>query len=598
MARISSDTAEVKVEAVDNTKAGLDSVRRNVQDLERSVLSLQKIIMQATGAVLAMKGAWNLADQAAGFMEQEAALNRLAAAYGSSSKIMIDSIKQAADGTISSLDAVNIATQGLAKGLTPDQIANLTQVAKAYGDITNQSTAQALNEIATAAETGRSRMLQQAGIIVDLNKAWDEYAKSTGRTVAQLTEAEKRQVSVNAIMKASSDVMIRTASAGMSAADAMDKFKAALSDIGIFAGKVVITIATATFGITQVISQIVNGVLATIAGMIEMVAKGINDFTQKLPVPQWLKDSTAAVATGTGEITKYFEDSTNIAGDNFKQSVAMIKGYWSELGALPKTSPLQLGGGEGSAVGGGPDLQAQEGLRIMQMIIDINKDYQSAINATMSEEERQLAQKEASHQRLLQIYDTETASVLMNNLAQAQSVQRLNNEIKTVSTSMYNTYQQQFAATKSIGAAAEAAVRQAVAARINAYGAEAGVAAGMEFAAAWASLATYQPAQAAQHTAAGFGYLGVAALAGVGASLVAGAPSGGGSSTPTGGGTFSNSSLQPTQQEQQKVTTILLPNDELVSRKYILNVLWPTISEAQRNGELINIDTAGAPIYG
>jgi len=340
MARISSDTAEVIIAGVDQTGVATASAKRNFTELESAAMAASRTISMAFAAVGTLTAAWSVADRAAGFMEQEAALNHLAATYGSSSQQMINSIKQMSDGTVSSLEAVDMATKGLATGLTPDQIANLTSVAKAYGDITNQTTAQTLEEIGKAAEFGNSRMLRQAGIVVDINKAWAEYAAQTGRTADQLSKAEKQQVSVNAIMAATKGTMAATASAGMSAADAMDKFRSAMSDIAIVAGKVVLTISTAAFGITQAISMTINNTMSLIATVIAATANGINDFVQKLPAPQWMKDTTAAAAESTNGIKAYFADTVAVAESNMKQSIEMVKGYWSELPQLPKSAGI------------------------------------------------------------------------------------------------------------------------------------------------------------------------------------------------------------------------------------------------------------------
>ena len=62
------------------------------------------------------------------------------------------------------------------------------------------TTTQAYNDIVTGLGRGSAMILDNLGIVVNSTEANEEYAKSIGKTAAQLTDAEKKQALINNVV--------------------------------------------------------------------------------------------------------------------------------------------------------------------------------------------------------------------------------------------------------------------------------------------------------------------------------------------------------------------------------------------------------------
>ena len=108
--------------------------------------------------------------------------------------VSIEEAKVAVDGTVSSMDliiAANKATQ-LELNLTSKQFANVAARADDFADSTGTSTADALDKLVTGLANGQVKLLRSAGVIVDVDKAYQAMAKSLGTTTDKLTDQAQK----------------------------------------------------------------------------------------------------------------------------------------------------------------------------------------------------------------------------------------------------------------------------------------------------------------------------------------------------------------------------------------------------------------------
>lgn len=109
------------------------------------------------------------------------------------------------------------------------------QVAKtvqAYADEFGLPWQQALDQVVQAIGKGDGAFLQQQGYIWDAQRALNEYASEHGKTVGQLTELERQQALVNAVLKENASLLSEAATNADIARAANERFTAQLSDIG------------------------------------------------------------------------------------------------------------------------------------------------------------------------------------------------------------------------------------------------------------------------------------------------------------------------------------------------------------------------------
>lgn len=112
--------------------------------------------------------------------------------YGSL-KGSIDEMRKATGGEVADIDLITAKNRALQKDLilTDHQFGSVSAAAKMYADALGIDTKEALDSLIDGLATGRVKMLQHAGIMVDAKKATDDYAASIGVLADQLTDEEK-----------------------------------------------------------------------------------------------------------------------------------------------------------------------------------------------------------------------------------------------------------------------------------------------------------------------------------------------------------------------------------------------------------------------
>lgn len=96
------------------------------------------------------------------------------------------------------LSANKAMSLGVAKNT--NDFTTLMDIARIKAKNMGITTTQAYNDIVTGLGRGSAMILDNLGITVNAAQANEEYAKSIGKTVNQLTDAEKKQALVNKVV--------------------------------------------------------------------------------------------------------------------------------------------------------------------------------------------------------------------------------------------------------------------------------------------------------------------------------------------------------------------------------------------------------------
>lgn len=172
-------------------------------------------LVSSFGSALAALGAGQVTRQYLGFLSESAQLAQNAA---SSNALFEKSLQR---NNIALLDGNTLVKElserfGVAESVIESSATTLLRQGASLNDISmtltaaGASAAAAGTDISTAFEnvsvavaTGRSELLESSGIIANLGPVAQDYAKSIGKTVEQLTQQELIQARVNAIYKES-----------------------------------------------------------------------------------------------------------------------------------------------------------------------------------------------------------------------------------------------------------------------------------------------------------------------------------------------------------------------------------------------------------
>jgi hypothetical protein len=156
----------------------------------------------------------------------------------------IEAIGRASLGTVSRVDALAVANKALTLNVvaTADEMAKLTEIAITLGRAQGLTATQAVSDLTTALGRQSPMILDNLGITLKMEEAYGIYAEQLGKTVDQLTAAEKQQAFLNAALQKGSEVVDRLGGLQDDTAGKIEQLRAKFSDLRAEIGQALIPI--------------------------------------------------------------------------------------------------------------------------------------------------------------------------------------------------------------------------------------------------------------------------------------------------------------------------------------------------------------------
>lgn len=264
------NNASPTLKQVGSDLAGIDKFAGNAAKglgglaVAGGVAGLVALGTAAAGAVM------ELGRVSATAQDVEASFNTMAAQGGNVAASMLDGLREASRGAISDSALMLTANKGMLLGVaqnTEDFVA-LMDVARARSQAMGITTAQAFGDITTGIARGSALILDNLGIVVDTAKANEVYAQSIGTVASKLTDQEKKQALVNAVIRDSADLVAANVAAGDDAASNFERMEAAIDNAKVALGDL---FQPATVAVSQAIAA---AAVAASEGMKEMGEAG------------------------------------------------------------------------------------------------------------------------------------------------------------------------------------------------------------------------------------------------------------------------------------------------------------------------------------
>jgi len=143
------------------------------------------------------------------FAERASRVTNLSTAFGTlgarvnATADFLPKLQAATLGQVNALDLMQLANNAVILGVakTEDQFAELAEVATALGRAVGLGPTQALESLTTGIGRQSRMMLDNLGIIVDVDQAYRDYATSIGVAVGELDELQRKQAFANSAME-------------------------------------------------------------------------------------------------------------------------------------------------------------------------------------------------------------------------------------------------------------------------------------------------------------------------------------------------------------------------------------------------------------
>tara|TARA_B100000427_G_scaffold36856_1_gene26657 strand:- start:6947 stop:11272 length:4326 start_codon:yes stop_codon:yes gene_type:complete len=150
--------------------------------------------------VFALTAAFGVLQRAAAAEQLAKGLEHTGLVAGRNLPFIADKLKEITGEAVSTQEAMSAVALATSSGFSSEQIMKLGEVAKGASLALGRDMTDALNRLIRGAAKLEPELLDELGIMVRLDTASRDYAASLGLTEGQLTQYQKRQAFVNAII--------------------------------------------------------------------------------------------------------------------------------------------------------------------------------------------------------------------------------------------------------------------------------------------------------------------------------------------------------------------------------------------------------------
>jgi hypothetical protein len=244
----------------------------------------------AAATIFALQQAYSALNRAAQVENIIRGTQTLAAEVGESGNKIIKSIQEITDSQLTLGEAAEKANLALSTGFSTKQIEGLAFVSNQAARALGRNLGDAFERVVRGSAKLEPELLDELGIFTRLDPAVRAYAKEMNKAVSELTEFERRQAFVNAVIEEGTRKFSAIDTSAPSAQKSLEKLSTALVDIGTKVGGLLantlapladffskdITGALSIFGI--VASQVTRVGFRELSGAAEGVTAKLSNF--------------------------------------------------------------------------------------------------------------------------------------------------------------------------------------------------------------------------------------------------------------------------------------------------------------------------------
>ena len=197
-----------------------------------------KMLLFNFAMALGIRQAIQFGKQASQVESMSRAFNSLAGTTENSQEAL-EKLKIATNDTMSEFDLFQQANNAMVLGVSrnSDEMAEMFDIAQRLGRALGRDTASSVESLVTGIGRQSRLMLDNIGIIVKSDKAYESYAKKLGINVDQLTDAEKKQAFLNATMESARNKVKTLGAETFTSQDIYDKLTTATTNLGTQTGE-------------------------------------------------------------------------------------------------------------------------------------------------------------------------------------------------------------------------------------------------------------------------------------------------------------------------------------------------------------------------
>lgn len=208
------------------------------------------------------------------------ATNNMAASFGASGDAITEAVQRASEYTIKQTDAMQAANQAMLLGVakSPAEFEKLTRVAVALGRAMGQDSKKSIEDMTIGLGRQSKLILDNLGLMVSAEKANEKYAAAIGKTVDELTDAEKKQAFINEALAQGEAKVAALGNSGLDTAGKIERLNSRLADFQSAFGGAILAVSDG------------SGVLNTIDPILSGATDALEEFADKSKAMNKLRD--------------------------------------------------------------------------------------------------------------------------------------------------------------------------------------------------------------------------------------------------------------------------------------------------------------------
>jgi len=348
-------------------KESVSGIKASAMNLVKTFQSYWASIYAGWTAVsAAIQKAWDMQEAYANFAQSMNAFKSMAASIGADATAEFQKLREASRGLIDDKSLVESANRALSLGIPLEKLAGFIQVASAKARDMGTDTTAAFNDLVVALGRGSAPILDNLGIIVKTESANKAYAESIGKTVEQLTDAEKKQAFMNAALEAGQKALERQNLEVLSYNEQIQKIKASIANAELFLGQIVTRITVYLMGVANFAKMYLSGLATALLSTLAFAEKGLNKLgiTQST-VFQDMRDTTSRWASEGKDALQGYWQTAFLDMDKFQEAVG---GGTKAVGKLGKV--IGTAGGDAAGFAKGSLGQVKEKIAELRKALD------------------------------------------------------------------------------------------------------------------------------------------------------------------------------------------------------------------------------------
>ena len=226
---------------IEATSKGFKKAGKDVKGLSSSMKKFATGLLSVTVAYKGLSEAIDSVKLAGKLEGIESAFNNMRNEAGFSINTF-SKLDKALNGTTDKMTIMTQANNAMLLGIadSDDQMAEMFDVAQRLAQAVGQDATFGIESLVTGLGRQSKLMLDNLGIIVDTNKAYENYATELGTTAEKLTDAEKKQGFVNEAMRQGRALVDGIGDESLSTSQKLDQLNTSVTNFKIAVGEALI----------------------------------------------------------------------------------------------------------------------------------------------------------------------------------------------------------------------------------------------------------------------------------------------------------------------------------------------------------------------